>query len=119
MNPIKDVVQAVTMPFKALFVIGICWVVNAMTFNGRWWVWWVVLGMGIATAVALGRGLRTLLLGLLLWWVGRKIYARYGDVVRERYDAWVRRTNPGWAQFGDVVGAMRPDGPIVGGTRAH
>ena len=42
MNPIKDVVQAVTMPFKALFVIGICWAVNAMTYNGRWWVWWVV-----------------------------------------------------------------------------
>lgn len=114
MNPVKDVLQAVTMPFKAIFVVGLCWVINAMTFNGTWWVWWVALGMGIATIVALGRGLRTLLLGLFLWWAGRKIYQRYGQAMRERFDAWVQRTNPSWSQFADVVQAMRPGGPVVG-----
>ncbi len=117
MNPVKDVLQAVTMPIKAIFVVGICWVVNAMTFSGKWWVWWVALGMGIATVIALGRGLRTLLLGLFLWWAGRALYRRYGQVVRERFDAWVQRTNPNWGQFGDVVRAMQPGGPVVGDVR--
>lgn len=52
MRPIKDLTDAVTMPFRALFVVGICWVINAMTSPGHWWVWWVALGMGIATLVA-------------------------------------------------------------------
>ena len=95
----------VTMPLKALFVVGLCGLINYMTFNGTWWVKWVALGMGIATVVALAKGLRTLLLLALIWWAGRKIYQRYGQAMRDRFDAWVARTNPSWAQWRDVVAA--------------
>ena len=105
MNPIKDLMRLVTMPLKALFVVGLCGLINYMTFNGTWWVKWVALGMGIATVVALAKGLRTLLLLALIWWAGRKIYQRYGQAMRDRFDAWVARTNPSWAQWRDVVAA--------------
>ena len=57
MNPLRDLSQALVMPFKALFVVGLCAVINAMTYSGHWWVKWVALGMGIATVVALAEGL--------------------------------------------------------------
>lgn len=107
MNPVKDVVQMVSMPLKALFVVGLCGVINYMTFSGYWWVKWVALGMGIATVVALAKGLRTLLLLALIWWAGRAIYKRYGQAMRDRFDAWVARTNPGWAQWRDVASAAQ------------
>lgn len=110
MNPIKDLYRAVTMPLKAVFVVGLCWAINAATYHGQWWVKWVALGMGIATAVALAKGIRTLLVLALVWWVGRKIYDRYGPAMRERFDAWVARTNPPAAE---VFRAMQPGGPVM------
>lgn len=98
-RPIKDLTNAVLMPFKAVFVVGLCWAINAMTYSGVWWVKWVALGMGIATVVALARGLRTLLVLALAGWVGVKIYKRYGPAARSQFDAWVARTNPGAAQM--------------------
>lgn len=98
-RPVKDLSNAVVMPFKAVFVVGLCWAINAMTFNGVWWVQWVALGMGIATVVALARGARTLLVLALAGWVGLKIYRRYGPAARTQFDAWVARTNPGAAQM--------------------
>jgi hypothetical protein len=98
-RPIKDLTNAALMPFKAVFVVGLCWAINAMTYNGVWWVKWVALGMGIATLVALARGARTLLVLALAGWVGVKIYQRYGAAARSQFDAWVARTNPGAAQM--------------------
>lgn len=113
MNPVKDVWNLVAMPMKAVFVVGLCGVINWMTYAGTWWVKWVALGMGIATVVAVARGLRSLLLLALIAWAGRAIYRRYGQAVRERFDAWVVRTNPQWAQWHDVVDAVRTGAPSV------
>jgi len=98
-RPLKDLSNAVLMPFKAVFVVGLCWAINAMTYSGVWWVKWVALGMGIATLVALARGVRTLLVLALAGWVGMKIYKRYGPAARAQFDAWVSRTHPGAAQM--------------------
>lgn len=70
-RPVHDLAGAVLMPFKALFVVGLCALINAMTFHGHWWVQWVALGMGIATVVALARGLRALLLVGGAAWLAR------------------------------------------------
>ena len=113
MNPVKDVWNLVAMPMKAVFVVGLCGLINWMTYAGTWWVKWVALGMGIATVVAVARGLRSLLLLALIAWAGRAIYRRYGQAVRERFDAWVARTNPQWAQWHDVVDAVRTGAPAV------
>ncbi len=98
-RPISDLTNAVLMPVKAVFVVGLCWSINAMTYSGVWWVKWVALGMGVATVVALARGLRTLLVLALAGWVGVKIYKRYGPAARSQFDAWVARTSPGAAQM--------------------
>ena len=111
MNPVKDLWNLVAMPMKAVFVVGLCGVINWMTYSGTWWVKWVALGMGIATVVAVGKGLRTLLLLALIAWAGRAIYRQYGQAVRERFDAWVARTNPQWAQWHDVVDMVRTGAP--------
>jgi hypothetical protein len=105
MRPIRDLTQALTMPLRALFVVGLCWVINAMTYSGVWWVKWVALGMGIATVVALARGLRTLVVLGLVWWVGRQLYSRYGQAARDRFDAWVDRAQP---RAAEVMRALQP-----------
>ncbi len=94
MRPIKDLTDAVTMPFRALFVVGICWFINAMTSPGHWWVWWVALGMGIATLVAWAKGRRTAAVLLLAFFVGRWIYRRYGAQARAAFDQWVKTSQP-------------------------
>lgn len=120
MRPIKDLTRMVTMPFKAVFVVGLCYVINQMTSPGHAWWHWVALGMGIATLLALGRGLRTLLVLALAWWVGKTLYERYGAQVKSAFDAWVAREQPGWA---DVVRAWQQGGPVVapaqGGPLRH
>jgi hypothetical protein len=94
MNPLRDLSQALVMPFKAVFVVGLCAVINAMTYGGYWWVKWVALGMGIATVVALAKGARSLaviaLVALAGWW----IYRRYGAAARTTFDDWARRSAP-------------------------
>ncbi len=111
MNPLKlitrpanDIAQAIIMPFKALFVIGLTGFINAMTYNGNWWFKWVAFGMGIAVLVSLARAAKTLLLLALVAWVGWKIYQRYGQAARERFDAWVAQAQPQAAQ---VLHALR------------
>lgn len=79
-RPVRDLTDAVVMPFKALFVVGLCALINYMTFRGHWWVQWVALGMGIAVLVAWARGLRTLLLlgagaWAMRWWQRRQAQA--------------------------------------------
>ena len=107
MRPIKDLTDAVTMPFKALFVVGLCWFINAMTSPGHWWVWWVALGMGIATLVAWARGLRTAAMLALIYFGGRWVYRRYGAQARAAFDQWVNTAQP---KAGQVVQAfLNPD----------
>jgi hypothetical protein len=107
MNPIKTLTDAVFIPFKAIFVVGLCWMINAFTYSGTWWVKWVALGMGIAVIVKFAKAAKTLLLLALVGWVGWKIYQRYGQAARERFDAWVQKAQP---QAAEVMQAFRRDG---------
>jgi hypothetical protein len=99
LSPVKDITQAVVMPFKALFVVGLTGLINAMTYHGVWWFKWVALGMGIAVIVSLARAARTVLVLAVVGWVGYKIYQRYGQAARDRFDEWVARTQPGAQQL--------------------
>ena len=103
-RPLNNIVQAVVMPFKALFVIGLTGAVNAMTYHGTWWFKWVAFGMGIAVLISLARAARTILLLALVAWVGLKIYQRYGQAARDRFEAWVAQAQPQAAQ---VLQALR------------
>ena len=104
-RPVKDVVEALVMPFRALFVVGITGAINYMTYSGTWWFKWVALGMGIAVLASLGRALKSLLLLALVAWVGWKIYQRYGEGARRQFDEWVQRTSP---KAAELVAALRP-----------
>jgi hypothetical protein len=103
-RPVQDLLQALVMPFRALFVIGLTGTINYMTYSGVWWFKWVALGMGIAVIASLGRALKSALLLALVAWVGWKIYQRYGQASRERFDAWVQRASP---KAAEVVAALR------------
>ena len=109
-RPVKDITQAIVMPFKALFVIGLTGFINAMTYNGTWWFKWVAFGMGIAVLVSLARAARTLLLLALVAWVGMKIYQRYGQAARQKFDDWVAQTQPQAAQVLQALRSPRPAG---------
>jgi hypothetical protein len=104
MHPLRDLTRAVTMPLTAVFVVGLCAVINAMTYSGTWWVKWVALGMGIATVVALGRGLRTIAVLALVALVGAWILRRYGAAARATFDAWVGRARPTVAEVLGRIG---------------
>jgi hypothetical protein len=104
MHPLRDLTRAVTMPLTAVFVVGLCAVINAMTYSGTWWVKWVALGMGIATVVALGRGLRTIAVLALVAIVGAWIYRRYGAAARRTFDEWAGRARPTVAEVLGRVG---------------
>jgi hypothetical protein len=106
MNPIRDLTRAVTMPLKALFVVGLCAAINAIASPGHWWFQWVALGMGIATVVALAKGLRSaLVLGLVAvvaWFLSR----RYGAGARETFTRWAASAQPRAAEVLRKVMAM-------------
>ncbi len=110
-RPIGHLVDAVVMPFKAVFVVGLCGLINWMTFHGVWWVKWVALGMGIAVLVAFARAARTLVVLLLLAWGGRWLYRRYGAEAKARFDEWAERTQP---QARDVLHTLRAVGSRPG-----
>jgi hypothetical protein len=114
-SPIRDVTQAVVMPFKALFVVGLTGAVNAMCYHGVWWFKWVALGMGIAVLVSFARAARTLLLLALVAFVGHKLYQRYGQEARNRFDDWVAKTQPQAAQ---VMAVLRAPQSTAGGEGA-
>ena len=75
-------------------VVGLCAVINAMTYSGHWWFKWVALGMGITTVVALAKGARTLAVIALVAFAGWWIYRRYGASARRTFDDWARRSTP-------------------------
>jgi len=101
-RPVSDLTQAIVMPFRALFVVGLCLFINWMTFGGVWWVQWVALGMGIAVLVAWARAARTLLVLAVVAFVGWQLYKRYGADARAAFDAWVARSNPRTAQVLEI-----------------
>jgi hypothetical protein len=102
-RPIKNIVDAIVMPFQALFVVGLCWVINAMTFHGNWWVKWVAFGMGIAVIVAFARAAKTLVLLALLAWGGWWLHKRYGAAAKAKFDEWAARTQPQAAQVLELI----------------
>ena len=106
-RPVNDITRAIIMPFKAVFVIGLTGLINAMTYNGTWWFKWVAFGMGIAVLVSLARAAKTLVLLALVAWVGWKIYQRYGQAARDRFDAWVAQAQPQAAQVLQALQAPR------------
>lgn len=110
-RPIRNLTEAIVMPFRALFVVGLCALINWMTSPGHWWVQWVALGMGIAVLVAWARAAKTLLVLGLVAFVGWKIYQRYGDAARARFDDWVARTQPQAAEIIDIVRGRGDAGP--------
>ncbi len=102
-RPVKDLANAVLMPLKALFVVGLTGFINWMTYSGHWWFKWVAFGMAIAVFVAWARAAKTVLLLGLVAFVGWQIYKRYGAAARQSFDDWVRSTQPQAAQ---VLGAL-------------
>lgn len=110
-RPVKNLADAVLMPLKALWVIGLTGAINAMTYHGQWWFKWVAFGMGIAVLVAWARAARTLLVLALVAWVGMKIYKRYGAPARQQFDDWVARTQPQAAQVLQALQTLRAPAP--------
>jgi hypothetical protein len=88
-NPIKTLREAVTLPFTAIFVVGICTFINWTTTPGHWWVQWVILGMGIAVISAWARAIKLLVAAGALTAVGTLAYRAWGDAGRERVRRWV------------------------------
>lgn len=96
MNPIRTLREAITLPFTAMFVVGICAFINWTTAPGHWWVQWVILGMGIAVVCAWVRAIKLLIAAGALTVVGAWAYRRWGDAGRARVERWAQsyRTNP-------------------------
>ncbi|MBA4176878.1 MAG: hypothetical protein C0505_10015 [Leptothrix sp. (in: Bacteria)] len=113
-RPVKDLADAVLLPFKALWVVGLTGFINYATYNGHWWFKWVAFGMAIAVLAAWARAAKTLLLLALVGFVGWKIYQRYGATARQRFDDWVARTQPQTAQV--LQALRRPEAPAPGST---
>jgi hypothetical protein len=93
-NPVADVVRAIVMPFKFVFVVGICFLINWMTFSGYWWVKWVALGMGIAVLVSWARLIKSLFIVAIVAAIGYFIYKRYGAAAKAKFDAWRNEGQP-------------------------
>ena len=115
-RPVKDLTDAIVMPFRALFVVGLTGFINYFTYSGQWWFKWVAFGMGIAVLVAWARAAKTVLLLAVVAFVGWKIYQRYGAQARQRFDDWVASTQPKTAQ---VLQALRAPAPQVASPTAE
>jgi hypothetical protein len=81
-GPLRHLTDAVVMPFRALFVVGLTGAINAATYSGVWWFKWVALGMGIAVVVSVARAVKTLIAIGLVAWAGNKLWRRYGSTFK-------------------------------------
>jgi hypothetical protein len=81
LNPLAAVIKAVTFPFTAIFVVGLCYFINFFTSPHHWWAQWVLFGMVIATIVVWMKALRIIITTVGLagaaylihrWWTGRQ-----------------------------------------------
>ena len=73
-SPVSDLTKAITYPFKMIFVVSICAVVNYMTSPGTWWVQWVVFGMGIGLIAVWARAIKTLVVTIGIAAIGYFVY---------------------------------------------
>ena len=73
-SPFTDLTKALIYPFKMVFVIGICALVNMMTSPGVWWVQWVAFGMGIGLIAVWFRAFKTLIATVGFAAIGYFIY---------------------------------------------
>lgn len=89
MNPIRDLKNAVTLPFTAAFTLAICTTINWMTAPGHWWVQWVALGFGIAIVCAWARALKILIGAGVLAALGTVAWRQGGDGLRDRLRHWL------------------------------
>jgi hypothetical protein len=79
MNPVRTVADAFAKPFKFLYVVGLCCLINVVTSPGHWWVQWVALGMGIAVIAAWARAVKLLVAAGAVAALGAWAYRRWGD----------------------------------------
>ena len=73
-SPVTDLTKAITYPFKMIFVVSICAIVNYMTSPGNWWVQWVVFGMGIGLIAVWARAIKTLVVTIGIAAIGYFVY---------------------------------------------
>jgi hypothetical protein len=88
MHPFRDLHQAITLPFTALFTLAICTTIDWVTSPGHWWVQWVALGFGIAIACAWARALKLLIGAGLLAALAAFAYRHWGDAGRDQVRRW-------------------------------
>ena len=91
LNPLGAVVRAVTFPIRAVFVVGLCYLINWFTSPGEWWANWVLFGMAIAT--------------LCVWFEALRVVAGTVGIAGVAYLAyrWWHRSRP----TAERVGAER------------
>ncbi len=93
-SPIHNLWGAIAAPFRALFVVGLCFFINQFTSPWNQWWHWVALGMGISVIVAWARAFKTIALLIAAYYVGRWVYRNYGDTAKAKYDDWVNGKSP-------------------------
>lgn len=80
LKPAKEILDAITFPFKAGTILLVCAAINWMTSPHHWWMQWVALGLGIALAVKAARAVKVLIIAGALsalalaawqWWKRR------------------------------------------------
>jgi hypothetical protein len=91
-NPIKTLRDAATLPFTAIFVVGIWAFINWTTTPGHWWVQWVILGMGIAVISAWARAIKLLIAAGALATLGAFVLRALGGEPRAAPPPWRDRT---------------------------
>ena len=74
LNPLAAILKAFTFPFRAIFVVGLCYFINWFTSPGEWWAQWVAFGMGIALLCVWARALRVVITTVGLAGGGYLIY---------------------------------------------
>ena len=94
MNPFRTIHEAVTLPFTAVFVVGLCFFINWMTSPGHWWVQWVALGMGIAVICAWARAIKLAIIAGLLAVGGKWAYDRWGEKGRAKLRDFLQPPTP-------------------------
>jgi len=114
-SPVNDIWRAVAMPLRAIFVVGLCFVINRFTSPWNPWWHWVAFGMGIAVLVAWARAFKTIVLLGVTYYVGRWIWRRYGDEAKSRFDAWMNgasATSAAPKEAKDVLRLMGNDAAV-------
>ncbi len=97
-RPASDVFGLVASIGRFIFVVGLCYAINAMTSPGQWWAHWVAFGMGIALFVAFARALKSVLGALIVGAIGVWLYRRYGQEARAKFEAFWSTRNQGGTQ---------------------